>query len=566
MKKKVTKLVLALLSLTLVVCACTLAVFAEDANDAEVMPDFTVTDKDGNERVELSGSGEEALVAAMSSLLDGDTVKLNRDLQISAAIYIKSEQESPRVINFDLGGHMIYSLQKITAFSAGDYTTYNIYSSAPGGYIYITNVENTSYGGNVFNIMGDSAVINAGEVTLGDVTYPGENLSTFSSCVIDLYPLVNGNSFYKLCDSNSYFNLTGGYHFSICSDYSGFIIPRCGEATFNIKDANFIMFETRPPINSAGTDTTLNMENCRLIQAEGKSVALFNSAFGKVNLKDCVTSYSIKASSSAENCLTLEGTNVFSKGTTFEQSIIKSSDELVLARTSSEYELVYGGRDVHYFDKTGQFTALSETLPKIPDACIVTTEENTVTCRFVSGKDEKTEIWCKGQTPEYPFDLPREKLAGMYKYGWRKSVNENGVVVYTAGLVADFDIKISVVYDTHLYFNIFVPAFIFDDGYLDYLGVTIDGMDFPMSDWEKREVDGEFYYAAYTNYLDEETALNDISVFIPCDFSGNKRAETTWEINLTEYVERVLATEADAIYTEDEYALVHAVKTAFLSE
>lgn len=560
--KKNFRILLILIAAAAVLLSVATVIYAED------VPDFTVTDKDGNERVTLSGSGEEALRAALAEICDGDTVKLNRNLDISNVIRINSTEDAPRVINFDLGGHLLYSLKKITAFSAGDYTTFNIYSSAPKGGIYITNKDNLSLGGNIFNIIGQSAVINAGEVTVGEVTYPGENLSTFSSCLIDLYPIAEGN---KACDANSFFNLTGGNHYSICSDYSGFIIPRCGEATFNIKNANIITFETRAPINSEGIDTHLYMENCVLMNNEGRAVSLFNNAVGEVTIKDCVTTYSIYASNGSRGgVLTLLGNNIFSENVNgFHKNLIKDGEGLVLARTRSEYELIGGGRDIVYYDKTGSFTELREQLPDLTGTFAVVNADETVNCKFIGTEknQQKTEIWCKGVSPEFPFDLPRGGVEGFYKYGWQKTVEDNGTVVYRAGLVGDFDVGVSVVYDKHVNLNIYIPAFLVDEGYLDFNSVMIGDSDFPMDDWMPKTVDGKDYYYAYTFYLDESDQLyDDIQIVLPCYFENSQRAVSAFIISLPEYVERVLQTEADGIYTEDEYALVHSVRDELLGQ
>ena len=58
----------------------------------------------------------------------------------------------------------------------------------------------------------------------------------------------------------------------------GYGYPRfVGEATFNIKNANLLMFETRAPINAMGGFCKLNFENCVILNSAGASVNFFNN-------------------------------------------------------------------------------------------------------------------------------------------------------------------------------------------------------------------------------------------------------------------------------------------------
>jgi hypothetical protein len=183
----------------------------------------------------------------------------------------------------------------------------------------------------------------------------------------------------------------------------------------------------------------------------------------------------------------------------------------------------------------------------------------------VHEKQSITEVWEKGSEIVPPFTLPQQKEDGIYSYGWIKTYNEFGGVTYTSGYIADFDILIGAVYDDYLFFNVYVPAMFIDEGYLDFLNVRIGGDDFPIDEWEECEVNGERYYRAYSTYIDDEN-INDIfAVTIPISYVGNKYINSTWYVTVREYVDMVLATEAEGVYTEGEYQVVHKIVEDFFS-
>ena len=530
----------------------------------EQVSDFTLIAADGT--VKVTGNGADELNAAVAELCDGDTLKINRDIELTKTLSVVSVEDEPKTVNVDLGGNMLYSFKKRTIFIAKNYVTMNVYSSKPGACLYVTNLADLSLGGCIFTVMGNSAVINAGEFTDGENTYPGSNISTYSSCLVDIVTAsVADGTGDKLCDANCYLNINGGNYFSICSDYSGFVIPRCGEANINIKNANLIMFETRAPINALGGLCTLTMENCFIISAQRDGVNLFNNSGSKVTLTNCVTNYAFNSGTNVANSITLNGKNVFASSDNNSITLAKGNEGLVLARTTTPYELVTGGREVKYYDNSGSLAEITETIREIGTPVAIIAAEDSQICKFVNGKNTATELWDKNSKVVPPFALPYETVEGVYKSGWRKEIGEDGVVTYTASYVADFDILVGASYDKYFFFYVYVPAFFIEEGYLDYGGVRIGNDDFPIDDWEEYEVNGQMYYRAYTTYIDEEN-INDIfAITIPLDYIGNKHVETTWNVTVQQYVDMVLATEADGVYTEGEYEVVHNIVNDFLT-
>ena len=98
--KKIIKLIILALALSLTVAAFALSSFAD--GEAEAAQAFSVYDKDGNKTDE--GTDLEQLRAMAASLADGSTIVLETDMMASNALYFASTEESPRVINMDLNG------------------------------------------------------------------------------------------------------------------------------------------------------------------------------------------------------------------------------------------------------------------------------------------------------------------------------------------------------------------------------------------------------------------------------------------------------------------------------
>ena len=565
MNKNTVKILLILLAFAIAVSLVTFTAFAEGENITEPTPIFEVIAADGAQK--LTGATESELRTAVAEAADGDTVRLLADVVIKGTVKPRATEEEPKVVNLDLAGFKLYSIVKRTIFSAGPYATFNIYSSVPGAVVFVTNLASTNLGGNIFTIEGASAVINAGEYTDGEVTYPGSNISTYSSCLIDIVPNSTDPEHPSYCDANSQVNLNGGNYHSICSDYSGFVVARGGEATFNIKNANLLMFETRAPINALGGFCKVNFENCVILNSANASVNFFNNTGSVVYMKDCVTNYELESSVSVAKSVTLEGKNIFASSETTELTLINSTEPVVLARTNAEYEFNGGGKTATVYSKESEPTAsYEETFSELKKAAAVLPASETETCIFVNGTQTATEVWDKSATIIAPFNIGQERVEGVYKRAWVTSYDEFGNHILTAGYLADYNIKIGAVYDDGFYFNVYIPDYVIEDGLLDFLGVMLGDDDFPTDGWEYSEVDGKGYYFAFTGYIDEENLNDDIKIIIPMFTLDDKYVTTSWTFTAQEYIDLVLATEADGVYTEDEYSVIHRIVEDFFPE
>lgn len=564
--KKILKALIFSLVLSLAFCAFAVAGYAE--GEEELAPAFSVRDKDGNLK-EISGETFDELRAAVSTLEDGDTVIINRNIEASRQLYFESTEDAPRTINLDLNGKKIYTSTKITPalISTGDYTTLNVYSSVKGAVLYCANLVESSTSGNVFNVRGDSSVMNVGDFTSGEVTYPGSNISTYSACLIDI---VIDNAGIKNCDENCRFNVNGGSYYSVHTDYSGYIIPRGGKIVMNFNNANIISMETKPPINSAGSETVLNMTGCVFMHYRADALNLFNNAFGTINMTDCITSYRVASASSGMGVgvLHLFGKNVFaaqSEGD-YMMDLIANKDGLVSVTTYSDVELTQGLAEFEYFDNSINFTPLTAEVPKLKSPSTLVPSEDAVKYQFVMGTNKVSQTWMKSEEPIRPFELPIGGEEGVYKYGWKKEINSNGVIVYTVGLVADYSLKVRAVYENdELYFKLYAPAEIIDDGYVDYVNVLIQGENFGKKDWGEEEVDGVKYCYAVTGIIYPENANEEITVRIPCDYGKGVYVDTTWTFTVSDYINIVLETEPDGAYTEDQYKMIHEIAENYLS-
>ena len=547
-------------------CAFAVAGYAE--GEEEIASAFSVYDKDGNLK-EITGDSFEDLVEAASSLEDGDTVVINRNIEASRQLYFASAEDAPRTINLDLNGKKIYTSTKITPalISTGDYTTLNVYSSLKGAVLYCANLVESSTSGNVFNVRGYSSVMNVGDFTYGEVTYPGANISTYSACLIDI---VIDNVGIMNCDENCRFNVNGGSYYSIHSDYSGYIIPRGGKIVMNFNNANIISMETKAPINSAGSDTVLNMTNCVFMHYQSDALKLFNNAFGTVNMTDCITSYRVESASSGMGVGTLHlyGKNVFAADSNgdYMMELIANRDDLVAVTTYSDVELTQGLSKFEYFDNSINFNPLTAEVPKLKSPSTLVHSDEAVKYQFVMGANKISQTWMKSEEPVRPFELPIGGKAGVYKYGWHKEINNNGVIVYTVGLVADYSLKVRAVYENdELYFKLYAPAAIIDEGYVDYVNVLIQGENFGKKDWGEEEIDGVKYCYAVTGIIYPDGANDEITVRIPCDYGKGVYVDTTWTFTVSEYIDIVLETEPDGVYTEDQYKTIRDIAETYLS-
>lgn len=550
---KLKKHLVLIISLLIVMTAC-LSVSAEE-NDVPL--GFTIELADGTVN-EYDMTAD--FVQAVNAAPDGSLATLAADMYVAGRMVVSGTESAPKSITIDLAGHGIYATSKsvvATMFGAGSYGTLNITSSKPDAFLYMIDEDtNSTQGGNIFAVNGVGALVNFGAaVSVKDVVYPGSNISTFSSCFVD----VRG-------EGTIGFNCDGGQHFANIADWKGFINPRSGDGVVTVKNADILVDRNNTLIHSEDAATSLYMENCLIYRLDGTAKYLFNEVHADITFKDCVTNYSLVAEgASSEGIVTLEGNNIFGAGIGFEASLLKNGEGKMAARTNVDCTLVQGGVDYWRYDNSGMFNKLEESLASFGDAYAIVTLEETFECRWEYDDGEKSERWVIGSKPTSPFEILPSGKEGMYKKGWLKVRDNEEGVTFKATYITDFDIKLQCEYTGNsIFYHIYVPAFIIDDGYISFAEGTIDGAGFTGRDWLQKIIDGELYYEYVTMDIEEENVDKVIEIFIPCDFvDGSKRikAEGVWRINLSEYLDIVYANSEK--YTEEQMLLVEELKNRY---
>ena len=540
--KKTIKLFVVLIAFTLVLAAISVLSFA-----AEKTPLFTVTDADGEVTEYFTASDFVGLL--QNDVPDGITITVCDDIDLgmgeNTEIEIFSETKA-KEIYINLAGNGIYNKEKMTMFNVGANITFNVYSSEPGAYLSTVSQSRTEWGGCIFNVAGVGATVNCGTMEIDGVTYDGNNISSFSSCFVNL-----GGS------GTVGFNGVGGNHYAAAADWKGFLCPRTGTGSINFKESNLIIIACTQFIHSESSDPSIRFEDCVIVDYAGKSGKLLNGALAQIYFKNCVSTFSIVSTESASAAtINLEGDNVFGSELGFNTALVKNAEGKVLAKINKELTFVGGVTELVAYDRfLEQFTF---SVPKLKDACILCDPEDAVAYEWINDDQTASELWHKDSEPTPPFSLTGSAKAGLYKPGWVKKVVGENSYQMTGGLVADFDIKVAAEYDGYVKFYIFIPAFLVEDGNIDFTSMTVDGGVYGKGDWVETTIDGEKYYYATTPYLDEEEIDRNIEFYMPCEFSDKSgkfvEVNTVWNITLSEYVDKVLADEEQ--WTEDQIALV----------
>jgi hypothetical protein len=390
-------------------------------------------------------------------------------------------------------------------------------------------------------------------MTIDDVTYPGSNLSTFSSCFINM-----------VGTGTLGFRGVSGNHFAAAADWKGFICPRNGDGTISFTDSNIVVIACNQLIHSEVDTTKLVLDNCVLVTADGSSGYLLNQALAPIYFKNCVSNYSIVSKEAASKpTVHLEGENIFGSSLGFDSSLVVDVGDRVLAKIVKDYTFIGGESSIWAFDGVGNLKETTVTFPTLNDACVLLAPEDTIDYTWEYGDKVINEKWHKDVKPTHPIELEYVHEEGLYRSMWAKTVTGERSVTYKGGVFADFSIKVAAEYDGRVRYYVFLPAFVIDDGYLDFMGVSIDGASYTRQEWEAVTIDDEKYYMTTTPSIEEEEADRPIDVVIPCDFidrSGKTvRVETTWVLTLSEYVDRVYAEEER--WSEEELALVNDMVT-----
>ena len=497
----------------------------------------------------------------------GSIITLGANMELTKGMRIYGTEDEPKVITIDLAGYGLYSTMKSlvsTMIGARDYATVNVTSSKPDAFIYmIDTATNSDQGGNIFSSIGVDALINVGGcVTLKGEKYPGSNISTFSSCFADVRENTNAG-----VSNGGSFNCDGGQHYANIDDWLGFITPRSGTGTVTIKNANILVIENASLIHSEANSAKLYLENCLIARLDGTTQYLFNQIHTSIVIKNCITNYSLVSKGEASaGVVTLEGNNVFGAGMGFTPELISGDSAPVAARTNPDLKLV-GGDNVWMYDNFGRFNKLEVTLPAFDDAYVFVPVDETFRCTWQYNKDEKTELWLRGEEPVPPVEAIGSAVAGMYKKGWLKVRDEDGDVVYKLTNVNDFGIKVRVDYDgSNICYMIYAPAFIFDDAYISYSEGKIDGTGFSLSDWQKTEIDGESYYAYMTMNIEDEDIDRVVEISIPCDMLDNGKlvkTEGVYRISLSKYLSLVHKNES--AYSNEQMEVVRELEEKYFS-
>lgn len=553
MKTGVKKYLVLMLSLVITAIAW----FTAFAEDTDVPTAFTIELSDGTVN-EYDMTFD--FVKTVNSAPDGSIVTLAANTYIASRINVYGTEDEPKSITINLAGYGIYVTSKNSAstmFSTGNYATLNVTSSEPDAFLYmIDESSNSTQGGNIFSVNGIGAVTNlGGAVSLKGETYPGANISTFSSCFVD----VRG-------EQTVGFNCDGGRHFANIADWKGFINPRSGSGTVTIKNADILIDRNNNLIHSEDANSTLYMENCLIFRLDGTPKAMFNDVHADITFKNCKTNYSLVADGTFRDCIVnLEGENIFGAELGFNYQLLKNGEEKTAARTNTDCVLSQGGSEYWRYDNSGMFKKLYESLSGFGEAFAIVESERTYKCVWEYDGTSKTEIWAEGAEPVPPFEILPSGKDGMYKKGWLKIRDSENEITYKSTYIVDFDIKVQCEYEYDLLsYRIYVPAFVVDDGYISFAEGKIDGSGFMSADWAKKTIDGESYYEYVTMNMDEDDIDKMVEISLPCDFiDGSKRikADGVWRINLSKYL-RIVDENAEN-YTQDQMKLVWELRDRY---
>ncbi|MBQ3015496.1 MAG: hypothetical protein IJD79_01810 [Clostridia bacterium] len=553
--KLYSKRIFAVFLSVLMVFACGIIATADDGGTKVL---FTVESADGA----VTEYGEtDSFSKVVESLPDGSIVTLCANVYMGSGVYLDSDADHPKEITIDLAGYGLYSTSKSsvpTMFGVQRNVTLNVTSSKPEAFLYmIDEATKSTQGGCIFSVTGEGGLINlGGTVSLKGETYPGSNISTFSSCFVD----IRGKGTVG-------FNGDGGQHFANIADWMGFINPRNGDGVITLKNADILVDANNNLIHSEDPETSLYLENCLIFRLDGTSKYLFNQVQANIYMKNCKTNYSLVAQNGAgTNLVTLEGENIFGAGFGFDSNLLVDGEGKTPARTSLKCELVQGGVDYWRYDNSGRFNKLQESITDFGDAFVFVPRSETFKCTWQYDGNEKEELWQVGVDPEPPFEISPTGTDGLYKKGWLKTeINEEGVV-YKSTYIVDFNPKVQGEYtDDAFCYHIFVPAFIIDDGFISYAEGMIGGSGFTAKDWSEAEIDGEKYYEYITMNIAEDDIDEIFEIYIPCDIIDGKKpvaAEGMWRINLSKYLDIVYANAEK--YTDEQMELVEEVKNRYL--
>ncbi len=189
----------------------------------------------------------------ISGLQNGATARMQQNITLSGNAFAVNFN-SAREISFDLNGYILKKTTKIDVFSGLKNTTFNLYSSKPGGQLRSRNTVDhankgtdknysfsTNSGFTVFNIESANSVVNVGDYK----DFSGNNLTVYAAIFYDVAKSA----------SNAECNVNGGQYIRNVFDSRGLFSSRSeNSSVINLNKATVLT-------TAIGGGALLNIEN-----------------------------------------------------------------------------------------------------------------------------------------------------------------------------------------------------------------------------------------------------------------------------------------------------------------
>ena len=554
-------------------------------------------DKDGNEVADSSvRDNQEDLSWANLKIYNLDGHTLNLDLNGFGIV-----QKSDNWINSNR--------YHTSVFDIGAETKLNLYSSRPGAFIFASSTEwgvtSTYYTSGFAFSIADNCRVNIGKFTKPDGTVAeGSNLSTSAAGFINF-----GTSKATVnVDGGTYYRYNTGSQVGIVAQREGsdstLTVKNANLISYGASKGSFMI---------RGQKSTTIFDNCLIyvVKGEGTDMVLNDGGgvrgkeyyrfTGKMVLKDCVLNYTLSAVSQYPpetnagfiGQLHLEGETVFldkavtkeiedsykiykdgytqsvEGGTEFFPDVYKGLFEegYTLARVSRKLEVA--GNPIMYipgFDD-GIYESVSEHQMKVinmsESESFIARNENFYGYAFVpndqieyykyvdAGGTPYDTYWKLGQEVSAPAGvaLPKDKLEGVWKYGW--VTEKTGDKSYTVRVapMADFDVRVSYELYPEFAVNVYVPKDVFTE-YVNPIDVMIGGNYIAAGVGKDVtiNVDGkDVTYVKLSSKIDTaEKLLDTLEISIPISYWNSDKGvriegSGKWSVDILSYRDAIYA-------------------------
>ena len=477
----------------------------------------------------------------IEGMLNKATVKLQRDVTIGAK-YFTLTSTSQREINFDLAGHTLSKTQKSNIFSGLTNTTFNLYSSVPGGVLKSRRIDTAQAingGATVFYVNGTGAVVNIGACH----GYSGDNLTVYAAIFYDVAAAGTG----AVC------NVNGGNYVRYTADSRGMFSTRAENSVINLKNANVLVTRKQSGGHIAlnienGSNGTIIADGCTFYSplkgdAFDEATPLFYdiSQYATAKFTNCSFSNIAFNNSHAEADGRTSGSMILGSGNTYSASCdlatatfesgvsaaaLKSGWKQTLVGGKTQLIVINVAED-HVESDAYVVTAGATTgipagaiVHTLEDQAFVTLGANQALVTFDLGGKTLTQAREKtdASIPD-GFELPSAK-AGIYSYEYAPyTETASGVtyITYRAEISVDFSLKSNISLENNFVYNVFVPKALVDSGDVD-LDVLVCGKEVTLSE---TVTDGTDEY--YVVYITDITAI-----------MGGDTQEVTLTVNLGE--------------------------------